>query len=277
MSRFAAGDGDQELLGIARERYHVAVDVAELLELGPVLAVPAFDRRACSLEQHPLEVGDADPVARDLVGEVRAEEQQHVALLGRDQHLVVADPVDRVGEDPDQLLARLGVDVRDVLRAGRAHRRHHARVAGEAAADVERLPRALLFPLPEAERDATRRPNTDLLTAPGIEPPTFRMTRRSARPMVAFARPLWPGQGSRTRSGALAAQAFQRGGVAHVVVLGDQVEARSHTTSTAASTAGRPARSRRAPRVRGDLSPVASPRAARRRRPRATVGAARLE
>src|SRR5436309_621935 len=42
----AARDGDQELLGMARERHGVALDVAPLLELRPVRAVPALDRRA---------------------------------------------------------------------------------------------------------------------------------------------------------------------------------------------------------------------------------------
>jgi hypothetical protein len=41
MAGFATGDRDQELLGVAGERHDVAVDVAELLELGPVLPVPA--------------------------------------------------------------------------------------------------------------------------------------------------------------------------------------------------------------------------------------------
>ena len=62
--------------------------------------------------------------------------------------------------------------------------------AREAAAHVERLPRALLLPLAEAERDAAGLTEVDLLTAPGIEPPTLRITRRRARPMVALARPL---------------------------------------------------------------------------------------
>src|SRR2546426_2218736 len=53
----AARDGDQELLGMARERYGVALDVAPLLELRPVRAVPALDRRARPLEEHLLQAG----------------------------------------------------------------------------------------------------------------------------------------------------------------------------------------------------------------------------
>src|SRR5205807_2159416 len=70
----AARDGDQELLGMAREGDDVALDVAALLELRPVRAVPALDRRARPLEEHLLHAGHVDAVARDLVREVGAEE-----------------------------------------------------------------------------------------------------------------------------------------------------------------------------------------------------------
>src|SRR5438034_11647565 len=150
----AARDGDQELLGVAREGDDVALDVATLLELRPVRAVPALDRRARPLEEHLLHVGYVDAVARDLVREVGAEEEEHVALLLLHQYLVVADPVDRVSEHPDELLAGLGPDVGDVLRAGGARGGHDAVGRGEAAAHVEGRPRASLLPLAEAERDA---------------------------------------------------------------------------------------------------------------------------
>jgi hypothetical protein len=138
---------------------------------------------------------DVDAVARDLVREVGAEEEEHVALLLLHEDLVVADPVDRVREHPDELLARLRPDVRDVLRAGRADGGDDvvdAREARGARGTAATGLRSSHFA--EAERHASRLPKTDLLTAPGIEPPTFRMTSRSARPMVAFARPLWPRQ-----------------------------------------------------------------------------------
>src|SRR5262249_48660477 len=107
------------------------------------------------------------PVARDLVREVGAEEEQHVALLLADEHLVVADPVDRVGEHPDELLARLRPDVGDVLRAGRARGGHDVVGRGEAATHVKGWPRAALLPLAEAERDATRLAENRLAHRPG--------------------------------------------------------------------------------------------------------------
>src|SRR5690606_1902692 len=89
----------------------------------------------------------------DLVREVRAEEEEHVALLLRNEDFVVPGPIDAVGEQLDELFAGLGEDVRDVLRAGRAGDRHHALARREAAADVKRLPRASLLPFSEAEGD----------------------------------------------------------------------------------------------------------------------------
>src|SRR5205823_9214121 len=158
----AARDGDQELLGVAREGDDVALDVATLLELRPVRAVPALDRRARPLEEHLLHAGYVDAVARDLVREVGAEEEEHVALLLLHQHLVVADPVDRVGEDPDELLAGLGPDVGDVLRAGGTRGGDDAVGRGEAPAHVEGRPWAPFLPLAEAERDAARLPEDRL-------------------------------------------------------------------------------------------------------------------
>src|SRR3989442_14575960 len=140
VARLAASHRNQELLGTGRERHDVSLDVAALLELGPVALVPALYRRTGPFEQQLLHAGHGDAVAGDLVREVGAEEEEHVALVLRYEDLVVADPVDRVREHPDELLAALGPDVGDVLRARGAGGREHAVRDGEATAHVEGFP-----------------------------------------------------------------------------------------------------------------------------------------
>jgi hypothetical protein len=108
------------------------------------------------------------------------------------EDLVVADPIDPVREHPDELLAGLGEDVGDVLvtvaqvtvmtlssaaKPRRTWKGSHGLLSSHSPKQSEMRPGC---------------PKHDLLTAPGREPPTFRMTRRSARPIVAFDRPLWP-------------------------------------------------------------------------------------
>src|SRR5437867_12849512 len=80
VARLAARDGDQELLGMARERHGVALDVPPLLELRPVRAVPELDRRARPLEAQLLQPRHVYAVVRAHVGKGMAEEVHYRGL-----------------------------------------------------------------------------------------------------------------------------------------------------------------------------------------------------